>query len=193
MTEIPVDHDAAPEGQDGRQTKRVDVRESIRYRRRAQQAEERCQAMEAELDSLRQGQSDEQENADTMLADERRRREGLEQQLAGLETERRLERELIRAGARDPETALLVARQRLAARGDDLDVDVELLAREVLEEKPYLKTAIREDVPPLGRSARGAQSPVAGRQHRAEKLAASARTSGRRADIVEYMRARRQG
>lgn len=193
MTEIPVDHDAAPEGPDGRQRKLVDVRESIRYRRRAQQAEERCQAMEAELDALRQGQSDEQASADTMLADERRRRETLEHQLASLETERRLERELIRAGARDPETAMLVARQRLAARGDEADADVELLAREVLEEKPYLKTAIREDVPPLGRSARGAQGQVAGRQHRAEKLATTARASGRRADIVEYMRARRQG
>jgi len=193
MTEIPADHDSAPEGPDGRQTKLVDVRESIRYRRRAQQAEERCQALEAELDTLRQGHSGESEQTRAALADERTRREALEQQLVTLDAERRLERELIRAGARDPETAMLVARQRLAARGDPADVDAEGLAREVLEEKPYLRTAVRDEVPPLGRSARGAQAPAAGRRHRAEKLATVARASGRRADIVEYMRARRQG
>lgn len=188
MTEILMDRDAAPQGPDGEKPKLVDVRESIRYRRRAQEAEQRCSVLEADLDQARQAQGEQVLAVESTLADERRRREELERQFERLQTERRLERELVRAGASDLETAMLVARERLAAAGEDLDV--EKLARDVLAEKPHLKASERLDVPPLGRSSRGAQ-PRQTERARAERLASAARTSGRRTDLAEYMRARR--
>lgn len=190
MGEIPADHEAAPEGQGGERAKLVDVRESIRYRRRAQEAEQRCEALEAELGGLRQSRSAEATSVEEDLAEERRRRESLEQRMAQLESERRLERELIRAGARDPETALLVAKERLAAVGD-AEVDAAALAQAVLAEKPYLKATQREEVPPLGRASQGVRPSARPEAGRVDRLASTARVSGQRSDLVTYMRARR--
>ena len=188
MTEIPMDREAAPQGPDGEKPRLVDVRESIRYRRRAQEAEQRCTVLEAELEQARQAQGEQVRTVEGTLAEERRRREELERQFDQLQTERCLERELLRAGAGDVETALLVARQRLADAGQDLDV--EKLARDVLAEKPHLKASERLDVPPLGRSSRGAP-PLQTERHRADRLARAAQTTGRRSDLAEYMKARR--
>lgn len=192
MSMVPMDRDPAPAGQDGETPKLVDVRESIRYRRRAQEAEQRCTALESEVEELRRTQSERATSADNALAEERRQRESLEQRVEQLHAERLLERELIRGGARDPETALLVARERLAAAGG-AETDLARLAREVLEEKPYLKADQRDEVPPLGRTSQGVRPSPNRRRTRADRLAASARASGRRADVVEYMRARRCG
>jgi len=183
-------------------TKLVDVRESIRYRRRAQEAERRCAALEEEAREMRQSQDEQTKVLAGQLASERRERESLQERLEQLELERGLERELVRAGARDPETALLVARERLSRLPSRLAADegqmsdpaatLAALAREVLDEKPYLKAAQREDIPPLGRPAQGVRPRVDQGQARLKKLAESARTTGRRSDLCEYMRARRQ-
>jgi len=190
MTQNPSDHPTAPEGPRGEKPKLVDVRESIRYRRRAQEAEQRCEDLQAQLDELQRSRQTDVGGLEEQLAAERRNREQLEQRLSASDTDRRLQHELIRAGARDPETALLVARQRLA-EADDAEVDLADLARTVLGEKPYLKQPEREEVPPIGRSAQGERPAGSGGRARAEKLAHAARSSGRPADLAEYMRARR--
>jgi len=190
MAEIQPDREGALEGQSGETPKLTDVRESIRYRRRAQEAERRCAALESEIEELRQSHAAQAGSLEDGLASERRERESLEHRLEQLQAERRLERELIRAGARDPETAMLVARERLATAGD-ADVDVEKLARDLLDEKPYLKAEHREEVPPLGRASQPARPSQKDRKGRTERLASAAKASGRRTDIVEYMRARR--
>jgi hypothetical protein len=188
MTEIPMDRDEAPTGPEGEKPKMVDVRESIRYRRRAQEAEQRCSVLEAELEQARQARGEQVHSVETALAEERRRREQMEHEYERLQRERRLERELLRAGAVDLESALLVARERLAAAGEE--ADVEKLARDVLAEKPHLRAAQRADVPALGKFSRGVL-PRQSEGQRADRLARAARTTGRRGDLAEYMRARR--
>ena len=193
MTQIPQDRDDAPQGTDGREPKLVDVRESIRYRRRAQDAESRCAELEGRLAELEQADALRAAEAEAARAEERRRAESLEGELARLQAERRLERELLRAGARDVETALLVARERQQAAEGGAEMDPAELARAVLDEKPYLRGDVRDAVPPLGRSSRSPAPPQAGPARKADRLARDARTTGRRDDLIEYMRARRSG
>jgi hypothetical protein len=190
MVEIREDRDEAPEGQEGQGPKLVDVRESIRYRRRAQEAEQRAAVVESQLEELRMAQDGREKSLEEVLSTERRGREELERRLESLEIERRLERELIRAGAIDPETALLVARERLASAGSD-EVDVAELARQVLQEKPHLRAPERQEVESLGRASQGVR-PRNSEPSRVRRLAEAARSTGRRSDLVEYMRARRQ-
>jgi len=192
---IPVDHERAPEGQTGREPKLVDVRESIRYRRRAQESEQRCADLEAELQELRLAQDGQTQSLEATLDQERRQREQVELRIQQLQTERQIERELIRAGTCDPETALLLVRERLAAgrtaRMGDETVDIPELVGKLLEEKPHLKTSHREPVPPIGRTSQGVRPGESNGPTRLRKLAAEARDSGQRGDLVQYMRARR--
>lgn len=187
---IPVDHERAPEGQTGHEPKLVDVRESIRYRRRAQEAEQRCADLEAELQELRLAQDGQAQSLEATLDQERRQREQAELHVQQLQTERQIERELIRAGTCDPETALLLVRERLSAAGDEV-VNVPELVGKLLEEKPHLKTSHREPVPPIGRTSQGVRPGESNGPTRLRKLAAEARDSGQRNDLVQYMRARR--
>jgi len=187
---IPVDHEGAPEGQTGREPKLVDVRESIRYRRRAQEAEQRCADLEAELQELRLAQNEQAQSQEAALNHQRQQREQTELQVQQLQTERQIERELIRAGTCDPETALLLVRERLAAAGDQ-PVDIPELVGKLLEEKPHLKASYREPVPPIGRPSQGVRPTEAGGPTRLKRLAVAARSSGQRGDLVQYMRARR--
>ena len=189
---IPVDHERAPEGQTGRESKLVDVRESIRYRRRAQEAEQRCADLETQLQELHLAQDGQAQSLEATLDQERRQREQAELRVQQLQTERQIERELIRAGTCDPETALLLVRERLSAAGDQ-PVDVPELVGKLLEEKPHLKTSHREPVPQIGRASQGLRPVESNGPTRLRKLAAEARTSGQRQDLVQYMRARRNG
>jgi hypothetical protein len=192
MTEIREDRAPVADVPAGQGPKLVDVRESIRHRRRAQEAEQRAAALEAEVEELRQAQDGTNRSLEETLASERRRGEELQKRLDAMAAERELERELIRAGAIDPEAALLVARERLAALGDE-EVDLPALAQRVLEEKPYLRPTQKREVEPLGRRSQGARPAGSSEAAKSRRLADSARQTGRRADLVEYMRTRRRG
>ena len=97
----------------GRQEPQTLIRESIKYRRRAQEAERRAEALEAEFDGLRQAQQDREVALQAELSQARAEADALGARLADLERDRNLERELVKAGCADAETVLALARQRL--------------------------------------------------------------------------------
>ena len=171
------------------------VQESIKYRRRAQEAERRAETLEAEVQALRDAEDGRADAMEQELAEARSEAETLRRQMETVQRDRVLERELSRAGCVDTETALALAHQRLA--GGPPPDDLAALARSLLEEKPHLKTAA--DAPARPAASRGLpprtvapQPPAQGSPRRlADRLAEQARQSGNPTDLMAYMRARR--
>jgi len=123
----------------GRETPPPLVQESIKYRRRAQEAERRAEALEAEIEALRTGRDDRTAALEADLARARSEADALRGRLDGLDRNRRLERALVQAGCADPEVGLALARSRLAdAPPPD---DLAAFARSLVEEKPALRSA----------------------------------------------------
>jgi TolA-binding protein len=179
-----------------RQEPQAVIQESIKYRRRAQDAERRVQAMEAELTELRQTEGQRAAGLEAELGQARAEVETLRGRMETLERDRQLERELATAGCGDMEAGLAVARARLAsgAAGDDLAE----LARTLVAEKPHLRGAATGPVVPptapgrLPPPSAGPKSDLAGGVRRAtERLADRARESGSSSDVLAYMRSRR--
>jgi len=170
------------------------IQESIKYRRRAQEAERRAEALEAELAGLREADESRAAAVEADLAQARAEAENLRKSLEGVERDRRLERELARAGCIDPETALAVAHERVAAATDPPE-DLAAFARGLLEEKPHLRASggRRGDpdapLPPRtsGPKPAGDDAP----RRAAERLAEQARQTGSPRDVMAYVRARR--
>jgi len=192
--------DDAPDAAGARRDPQMLVQESIKYRRRAQEAERRAETLEAEIQGLRQGQDDRAAALEADLAQARADADALRGRLEGVERDRQLERELTRAGCTDAETALALAQQRLA--GGLPPEDLATFARGLLEEKPHLRgapaaaPAARPDAarPPRGLPPRtaAARADGASAPHRAaERLAEQARQTGSAGDLMAYMRARR--
>jgi hypothetical protein len=171
------------------------VQESIKYRRRAQEAERRAEALETEVQALREAQDDRAGALEQELAQVRGEAETLRRQVETVQRERSLERELARAGCADTETALALAHQRLA--DGQPPEDLAAFARSLLEEKPHLRTAA--DMPARVPATRGLpprtvapQPPAhAAPRRMADRLAEQARQSGSSTDLMAYMRARR--
>jgi hypothetical protein len=171
------------------------VQESIRYRRRAQEAERRAEALEAEVLALREAEDGHAGALEQELAQVRGEAESLRSQMEMVQRDRALERELARAGCTDTETALALARERLA--GGPPPEDLTALARGLLEEKPHLRAA--PDTPARVPATRGLpprtvapQPPAQATPRRqADRLAEQARQSGSATDLMAYMRARR--
>ena len=148
----------------------VPVSESIRYRKRAQAAEQKL----AELDGQLQASND--------------RVEGLSAELEKLRQERELSESLISAGVNDIETALLLAKKRIEASGGEMDVNS--VVESLLEDKGFLfaksdNSASSTRTLPIRDKTSGARGAV-------EKAARNAAASGSRRDVQEYMRMRRQ-
>jgi hypothetical protein len=181
----------------GRTSPQTLVQESIKYRRRAQEAERRAEALETEVQALREAQDDRGGALEQELAQVRGEAETLRRQVETVQRERSLERELARAGCADTETALALARERLADLGAPGPEDLAAFARSLLEEKPHLRTAA--DVPARAGATRGLpprtvapQPPAHATPRRmADRLAEQARQSGSSTDLMAYMRARR--
>jgi hypothetical protein len=171
------------------------VQESIKYRRRAQEAERRAEALEAEVQALREAQDEQAGALDQELAQARGEAETLRRQMEAVQRDRTLERELARAGCADTETALALAHERLA--DGPPPEDLAALARSLLEEKPHLRIAA--DAPGRAPAPRGLpprtvapQPPAQASPRRmADRLAEQARQSGAPTDLMAYMRARR--
>ena len=173
------------------------VQESIKYRRRAQEAERRAETLEAEVQALREAEDSRADAMEQELAEARSEAETLRRQMETVQRDRALERELSRAGCVDTETALALAHERL---GDGPPPeDLAALARSLLEEKPHLRTA--PDTSARVPASRGLpprtlapQPPAQGSPRRqADRLAEQARQSGNPTDLMAYMRARRAG
>jgi hypothetical protein len=181
------------------------VQESIKYRRRAQEAEKRAEALEAEIQELREGRAERIMTLESELSAARAESEAMRGRLETIERDRRLEREFIRAGCADLETALALAHERLVAQvgaggSEEHPAAVEdpaAFVRSLLDEKPHLRatvgagTSAAHGAGGLPPKTAGAQAAAAGTPRRAvERLAERART-GSPGDLMAYMRARR--
>ena len=148
--------------------KLVPVTEAIRYRKRAQSAEQKAAALRQKL------QASEQKSGQLAM------------QLDDARVDNELASRLVAAGARDLETAVLLAKARLERTEDEVDSVVEQLRKE--------KTYLFKDVEPIGIASKtaGVRQKVPGGQSVLDRAAKRAASSGGRADMAEYMRVRRQ-
>jgi len=183
MSEHTTEHSEQADPQNGA-SKLVPVAESIKYRRRAQQAEGRIQELDqrlADLQTQLEGRSEEVATAEAQ-------RDELQHQLSIAENRIVAERMLSEVGVVDLETASMLLSKRVDL-GEDLDR--EFLGRSVEQlvlDKPFLRGNSRVSLPPASASAKPPQpSPVARLTHAAEK----AIQTGDRKDVAEYLRLRR--
>ncbi|MEA3367162.1 MAG: hypothetical protein U9R68_03495 [Planctomycetota bacterium] len=182
-----------PEVPGTRQPPHAIIQESIKYRRRAQEAERRVEALETEVNDLRDGRDQQAAGLQAQLDQARAEAETLHGRLADLERDRNLEHALAQAGVADAETALALARERLA--GQDAPEDLAAFAKGLLDEKPHLRGVPARSadspaaLPPKTAGAKPASDDAPRRA--AQRLADHARQSGRHGDVLAYMRARR--
>jgi hypothetical protein len=175
-------HEAAPS--DPAPSRLVPVSESIKYRRRAQQAEAKQQDLQQQLASLQEQvvQAKDQLGAAEAQRDEAR------SAVTVLENRLVTERLLSQAGVVDVEAANLLLSRRV-----DLaqELDARQLASQVeqlLIDKPFLRQA------PKGLPGPTAvpRPPAAGSIGQLTHAAKQAILSGDRRDVAEYLRLRRQ-
>jgi len=149
----------------------VPVAESIRYRKRAQQAEKRIEGL---TEQLNHSQSD----ADNLAG-----------YVKELEFEQQLTRKLAAAGASDLETAILVAKKRATAK-DDTDLDS--IVEQLKSEKGHLFGAAGSaDLAEASFRTTPAKDRLAPGRSVLEKAARKAAVSGSRVDLQEYLKLRR--
>lgn len=152
----------------------VPVAESIRYRRRAQSAERKAAELAGQLAQARS------ESAE------------LSERLGEAEVERMLVSKLAGEHTRDLEAAMLVARARLSQSGKAgaEPASVERVVEQMKSDKPYLFDEPAEPAVSAHRTA-GARERVSGRAVLAG-AAKKAAATGSRADLQEYLKARRR-
>lgn len=157
-----------PEEEPSQEERLVPVSESIRYRKRAQSAEQKAAMLEEEV------------------AKAKSQNEQLCEKVGRIELENRLVTKLISAGVSDLEAAVSIAKARIDGR-DDADVDdvVEQLRRE----KQYL--FLSSDLPASPSRTSGVKQKNSGGQGIIERAAQRAARSGHRGDLLEYLKLRR--
>jgi len=168
--------------------KLVPVGESIKYRRRAQQAESHLQEIEQKLEELQAQFA----ARDAEIATAEAQRDEVRMQLTTAENRLAVERLLNQAGAVDIETASLLL-SKMIDFGKQLDA--ELLARHVeqlLLDKPFLRGADGALSPSLPPKTASAKAPAATPTAQLAQAAERAARTGNRRDIAEYLRLRRQ-
>jgi hypothetical protein len=153
---------------DNDSTKLVPVAESIRYRKRAQSAEKKIEALTEQL-----------AQAKTQTAE-------LSEQLSDIQIEQKLMRQLAVAGAIDLETAGLIARARMQEKPD---ADVTGVIEQLKKEKQYLFAGSSSGVSPT--KTAGARDRVTNSHTLLERAAKKAATTGNRTDLHEYLKLRR--
>lgn len=163
----------------------VPVGESIRYRRRAQQAEGHLADVERQLQELQaQLHAREQETAGLQS-----RQEQAQQRLRAAENRMAAERALAGAGVIDLEAASVLLAQRVELEDPQTAEALSSAVAQLLADKPFLR-ASPAALPPATAAAR---SPQASAQAHLAQLAQRARRTGDRRDTAEYMRRKRQG
>ena len=170
MNQIENENLSTSEEETAQQQKLVPVVESIRYRKRAQSAEQKAVMLEEEL-------------AQSQATISR-----LNDQLQGIQTERQLSSELISAGATDIETAALLVKARLEK---EPTADAATVISLLRKEKAYLFAENNSSdiaAAPKTAGAREKMPSVTGTIQRAAKKASQ---TGSRADLQEYLKLRR--
>jgi hypothetical protein len=156
------------EEQETRNEKLVDVSEAIRYRKRAQLAEQKKTLLEQEL------------------ADQRGEIEKLNKNISQMAIERQLIDKFVSAGVRDLETAVIIGRDRLVK---DSKISAEDVVEQIRKEKSYLFN----ESPNVRASAKtsGVKDKLSGTTGALERAAKKAIKSSSRVDLQEYLRTRR--
>lgn len=174
MTDLPQVTDApepgepdgateAPAPEPAQEDKLVPVAESIRYRKRAQAAEQRLGEMEAELEAA--------------LAELDQAREAID----AVERRSRIDQLLIEADAIDLEAARLLAAAAVESMDDP---DVAVAVEELRQRKPYLFRRQTRGPSSMGPRLTGTRSSL-------DDAADTAASTGDRRDLLRYLRLRR--
>jgi len=148
--------------------KLVPVAESIRYRKRAQSAEKKIEALTEEL------------------AEAKSRVAEMSERLSNIQTEQKLTRKLAAEGAVDLETAILIAKARVE---DQTEADVDGVVEQLKKEKQYLFADSNRAV--TVKKTAGARERIQNSQMILERAAKKAATTGNRTDLQEYLKLRR--
>lgn len=163
--------------------KLVPVSESIRYRRRAQQAEQRTEQLEQQLQETQTQLQQQLEQ----LAQAESQRDELSDHLARVHHEGRVDSMLREFGVIDTEAAALLLNQRDDLTPDTEDARLRHAIESLLTDRPYLSGQSAARLPEqtaTGRDRAGGARVV--------EAARRAARSGDRRDVAEYLRLRRQ-
>ncbi len=165
-----IDTEKIEGSEEPRNERLVDVSEAIRYRKRAQSAEQKQAALEQEL------------------AESRAEAERLNKNLSQMTVERQLIEKLVSTGVRDLEAALIIGRARLE---DDKKATAAEVVEQLRKEKSYLfsESSITASA---GAKTSGVKDKLSGTASVLERAAKKASNSGSRTDLQEYLRARRK-
>jgi len=148
----------------------VPVSESIRYRKRAQAAEQQVESLSQQV-----------QNMQTQLSQ-------VQSQLDQANQDQFLTTALVAAGAKDIEAATLLAKKTLS----DSDKDVNATIADLRQQRPWLFDTTTGGPGALAHPTQAARhDPPAGREA-LHQLAQKARSSGSRQDMQAYLRLRRQ-
>jgi TolA-binding protein len=169
----------------GPEPKLVPVQESIKYRRRAQQAESRITELEQQLHDM---QSQLDASSDELAQAEAQRDEGASQQ-AELSNRLAATQSLASAGVVDMETAMLLLAQRIDLAGDHDSGAMLHAVEDLLLDKPFLREVPAASLP----AATATPAALAGAHlGQLADAAEQAIATGDRRDVAEYLRLRRQ-
>ncbi len=148
--------------------KLVPVAESIRYRKRAQSAEKKVEALTEQL------------------AEAKSQATKISEQLNNIQTEQKLTRKLAAAGAVDLETAMLIAKARVEGQ---TEADVDSVIEQLKKEKQYLFSDGNRAA--TVKKTAGVRERIQNSQTMLERAAKKAATTGNRTDLQEYLKLRR--
>ncbi|MGA2915812.1 MAG: hypothetical protein ABSE89_07275 [Sedimentisphaerales bacterium] len=165
-----IDTEKIEGSEEPRNERLIDVSEAIRYRKRAQSAEQKRQETEQEL------------------VESKAEVERLNKNLSQMTIERQLIEKLASAGVRDLEAAVIIGRARLE---DDKKATAAEVVEQLRKEKSYLfsESAITASA---GAKTSGVKDKLSGAASVLERAAKKAANSGSRTDLQEYLRARRK-
>ncbi|MFZ2148710.1 MAG: hypothetical protein WAV28_15955 [Sedimentisphaerales bacterium] len=148
--------------------KLVPVTESIRYRKRAQSAEKKVEALMEQL------------------AEAKLQVKSMSEQLSDIQAEQKLTRKLAAAGTVDMETAVLLAKAKMEGQ---MEADLDSVIEQLKNEKQYLFGHVSGAV--TVKKTAGAKERMTNNQTVLERAAKKAATTGNRTDLQEYLKLRR--
>lgn len=148
----------------------VPLAESIRYRKRAQSAEKKVQELTEQLNQAKSQAANLEKNLNQTA---------LEQKLVCV---------LASEGARDIETALLLAKERI---GGQTDANPQEIIRKLKQEKAYLFAEQNTDEQTASKKTAGVRDRTNSNASVLERAAQKASVSGSIADLQQYLKLRR--
>jgi hypothetical protein len=169
MSQIDAERIDGSEEPQQRSERLVDVSEAIRYRKRAQSAEQKQTTLEQEL------------------AENRAEIERLNKNLSQMTIERQLIDKLVSAGVRDLDAAVIIGKARFE---DDKKATAAGVVEQLKKEKGYLFSDTSFAIA-AGAKTSGVKDKLSGTTGVLERAAKKAANTGSRADLQEYLRVRR--